>query len=72
VPGYDPQTAPAIALPTAEHLAIPKLTGEYSGTARQLLAQDIRNLRNYTNAPNSSLLELIDLNRLTYLEAFAK
>jgi hypothetical protein len=72
VPGYNPSTAPGVALPTLEHRAIPNLTGPYSGNARQLLAADIANLRNYTNAPNSSLLDLINLNREMYPGAFAK
>jgi RHS repeat-associated protein len=72
IPGYDPQTGPAIALPTAQHRRIPNLTGEYNGTARDLLARDIRNLRNFTDAPNESLLELIRLNKRMFPEAFAK
>jgi hypothetical protein len=55
IPGYDRRTAPAIALPNAEHAAIPNLRGPYTGDARSLLARDIRNLRQFTNAPNSSL-----------------
>jgi hypothetical protein len=35
-------------------------------------AQDISYLRNYTNAPNSSLQQLIQLNKTTYPGAFAK
>ncbi|MDQ8727233.1 hypothetical protein [Bradyrhizobium sp. LHD-71] len=72
VQGYRPRTAPAISVPTIQHQSIPNLTGPYTGTARDLLARDIRNLRNYTDAPNSSLRELIDLNRQLYPGAFAK
>jgi len=72
IPKYERRTAPAIAVPEAQHRAIPNLTGPYAGTARNLLARDIRNLRNYTDAPNSSLLELIQLNKELYPEAFAK
>jgi RHS repeat-associated protein len=57
---------------TAEHGLIPNLAGEYSGTARDLLARDINNLRSFTNAPNSALQELIGLNKATYPEAFAR
>lgn len=70
---YDKSTAPAIALPKAEHKAIPVLKGtKTAGNARQQLAKDIKDLRNNTNAPNSSLQKLIDLNKKTYPEAFKK
>jgi len=69
---YDTRTGPAIAIPTAQHRAIPNLTGSYTGTARDLLARDIRNLRNYTDAPNNSLRDLIRLNKELYPEAFTK
>jgi hypothetical protein len=59
-------------LPEAEHALVPNLTGQYSGTARDLLARDISNLRNFTNAPNSALQDLIRLNKSTYPEAFAR
>ncbi len=72
VSGYNRNSAPAIALPRAEHMAIPTLRGDYGGTARQLLAQDIINLRNYTNSPNSSLQSLIDLNKKMFPSAFTK
>ena len=72
IPGYNLKTAPAIAVPTAQHRAIPNYTGKYSGTARDLLARDIWNLRNFTNAPNSSLQELIELNKKMYPRAFKK
>lgn len=66
VPGYARSTGPAIALPRAEHAAIPNLRGATSLTPRQLLARDIRNLRRHTGAPNSSLQELIALHRSMY------
>lgn len=72
VPGYDPRTAPAIALPAAQHRMVPKISGPYTGSARDLLAADIRNLRKFTEAPNSSLQELIQLNKAMYPGAFAK
>jgi hypothetical protein len=72
IPGYDRLIAPSIAIPQAEHRLIPTITGEFSGTARDLLAKDILDLRNYTNTPNSSLQELIRLNKDTYPSAFAK
>jgi hypothetical protein len=70
VPGYNTYTAPTIALPHAEHIAIPTIRGPYGGSPRDLLARDIRNLRNYTNAPNSALLDLIRLARQTYPGVF--
>lgn len=72
VRGYDPATGPSIAVPRGEHSRIPTIKGEYTGTARDLLAKDIRDLRNNTNAPNSALRELIDLNKQTYPGAFGK
>jgi len=72
VPGYDRATAPAIAVPRAQHSTIPTVRGPYTGTARDQLAKDIRDLRNYTDAPNSSLRELIDLNKQTFPNAFQK
>jgi hypothetical protein len=72
VGGYNPATGPSIAVPRGEHSRIPTIKGEYTGTARDLLAKDIRDLRNNTNAPNSSLRELIDLNKQTYPGAFGK
>ena len=60
VGGYNPATGPSIAVPRGEHSRIPTLKGEYSGSARDLLAKDIRDLRNNTSAPNSTLRELTD------------
>lgn len=72
VPGYDHQTAPAIAIPRAEHLRIPTIKGAYTGTARDLLAKDIRDLRNRTGAPNECLRRLIALNKKMFPESFSK
>jgi hypothetical protein len=72
VPGYLRSTGPAIALPTAEHTAIPALRGAINLTPQQVLARDIWNLRNYTNTPNSSLQQLIELNKQMYPGAFVK
>ena len=65
-------TGPAIALPEAEHAAIPTLRGSVNMSPRSLLARDIWNLREYTNTPNSKLQQLIQLNKTMYREAFAK
>lgn len=72
VPNYDHQTAPAIAVPRPEHLRILTIKGTYTGTARDLFAKDIRDLRSRTGASNESLRRLIDLNKQTYPGAFAK
>jgi RHS repeat-associated protein len=72
IPGYDPKSGPSIALPRGEHRDIPTMKGEYSGSARDLLAKDIRDLRNNTNAPNSSLRDLIQLNKDMYPGAFGR
>jgi hypothetical protein len=72
VPGYAPETGPSIALPRGEHVLIPNLRGPVRLTPRQLLARDIMNLRSYTNAPNSSLRRLIELNKSMYPRAFEK
>jgi hypothetical protein len=72
VPGYSRATGPSIALPDFEHQAIPTIRGSANMTPRDLLARDIRYLRQYTNAPNRKLIELIELNKTTYPKAFAK
>jgi RHS repeat-associated protein len=70
IPGYDPKTAPSIALPSNEHRRIPTVKGTYGGSARDLLAKDIRDLRTNTNAPNSALKDLVQRNKDTYPGAF--
>jgi RHS repeat-associated protein len=72
IPTYNRNTAPSIALPTAEHKAIPNIQGTYSGSARDLLALDIWNLRKFTNAPNSSLIQLVEMNKTLFPAAFTK
>lgn len=72
IPGATRGDGPAIALPAAEHRLIPNLKGDVDLTPRQLLARDAWNLRNFTNAPNRSIQELIDLNKARYPEALAK
>jgi RHS repeat-associated protein len=72
IPGYDRATAPAISLPEVEHGMMPTAKGTTTMTPRDILANDIRNLRNLTEAPNSSLQQLIDLNKQMYPNAFQK
>ncbi len=66
IPDYDPQTASGIALPDSEHRAVPTIRGDYSGDARSLVAKDMQDLRNYTNAPNSALQQLLNLIKAMY------
>jgi hypothetical protein len=72
IPGYDSQFAPSIAVPAREHKRIPTIKGNFTGSARDLLAKDIWDLRRHTKAPNSALRELINLNKSMYPEAFRK
>jgi hypothetical protein len=72
IPGYNRVSGPAIALPEAEHALIPTIRGATTLTPRQILANDIWNLRNFTNAPNTSLQDLIRLNKNMYPKAFKK
>ncbi|MEZ8639217.1 hypothetical protein AB6D55_04550 [Vibrio splendidus] len=70
--GYDPKTAPSMAVPQREHRRIPTIKGAYTGNARDLLAKDVKDLRNYTNAPNSNISDLIQLNKEMFPNAFKK
>jgi hypothetical protein len=51
---------------------IPTIRGATDLTPRQVLANDIWKLRNYTSAPNSNLQQLIELNKQMYPEALAR
>jgi len=57
------EDGPAIALPQAEHRLIPNLRGEYTGTAEDLFARDIGNLRDFTSAPEEAIEALNTLFR---------
>jgi len=71
--GYDYENAPGMVVPTKEHRDTPVLKGtEKAGSARNQLAKDIRDLRNNTNAPNSSLQRLIQLNKQLFPDALIK
>ncbi|HEY9703086.1 MAG TPA: RHS repeat-associated core domain-containing protein [Allocoleopsis sp.] len=73
IKGYNKENAPAIALSAAEHKVIPTLKGtNTAGNARQQLAKDIKDLRSYSNAPNSSLQKLIELNKKMFPNSFIK
>jgi RHS repeat-associated protein len=66
VNNYNPQTAPAIAVPQGEHQLIPTVKGNFQGNARQLLSNDIQNLRKFTSTPNENLQQLINKNKAMY------
>jgi RHS repeat-associated protein len=68
ISGYDPKTAPAIAVPEGEHRAIPRDTGTATRSPRDQLAKDVKDLRNNTNAPNGQIQKLIDLSKQKYPE----
>ena len=72
IEGYDPRTAPSIAVPQREHRRIPTVKGNFNGSARDLLAKDSRDLRNYTGASNTDIQRWIQLNKKMYPDAFAK
>ena len=72
IDGYDPKTAPSMAVPQREHRRIPTIKGTYSGNPRDLLTKDVRDLRNYTNAPNSNIRDPIQLNKEMFPDEFKK
>lgn len=74
VDNYDPNTAPAINVPKVGHTikgpnGIVSRSTKGIDNPRQLLARDIMELRRvYDDIPNSSLRELIELNKKMYPE----
>lgn len=71
IEGYDPKTAPAMAIPADQHKAIPTKKGDYIGTARDQLAKDASDLRN-TGVPNENVQEIIRINKEKYPDAYKK
>ncbi len=71
---YNYPSGPAIALPHAEHLSVntANIVGKVTGTPRDLLAKTVSDLRNYTQAPNSSLNGLIGLVKSMFPGVFNK
>ena len=69
---YDKRNGPAIILPRYEHQILQTLKGPINVHPRSQLAKDIYDLRRKTNAPSSSLLDLIELNRTLYPQEFIK
>jgi hypothetical protein len=72
IPNYDPAKAPGIAIPQGEHQKIPTQKGTHTGSPRDLVAKDVRDLRNHTKAPNSALQKLVKLVKETFPEAMNK
>jgi hypothetical protein len=72
IDGYIRANAPSIALPRDEHKDIPNLKGEFTGTARDLLAKDVRNLRDYTQASNTQIQKLINKTKDMFPNSFEK
>jgi hypothetical protein len=75
IPGWDRKTAPAILVPKEGHTSYNSLNQRLStntgpnapSTPRGVLARDIRELRRvYPDIPNSSLQQLIQLNKSQY------
>jgi RHS repeat-associated protein len=67
VSDYDPNTAPSIALPEAEHQAIPRQRGAVKLSPRDQLAKDARDLRS-VGVPNKQIQKVIELNKQKYPE----
>jgi hypothetical protein len=67
ISGYDPKTAPAIAVPNDEHRAIPTDKGQATRSPRDQLAKDVKALRQ-TKAPNAQIQKLIELNKQKFPE----
>lgn len=76
ISGYNPITAPAILVPKLGHTqGVGVLSRNMSSfsNARQVLARDIFELRRvYPSVPNSSLQQLIQMNKTMYPKAFVR
>jgi RHS repeat-associated protein len=72
IPGYDPDIGPGMAVPESMHRKMPRQMGNYTGTARDLGARGLQNLRKYTDAPNSALQKLLSMVRELYPGALDK
>lgn len=78
IEGYDPATAPSILVPKTGHTigsgVVSRTTSGFS-SPREVLARDIFELRRVygpQGIPNSSLQELIQMNKTMYPQAFSK
>ncbi len=76
IPSYNSNTAPSVLVPKQGHTlgrgVVSRGTSGFTN-ARQVLARDILELRRvYPDVPNSSLQQLIQMNKTMYPEAFIK
>lgn len=71
IPGYDHRRAPAMAVPRPDHKDIPTQRGTYTGTPRDLLAKDAKDLRN-AGVPTDKVQEIIDFNKRRYPNSYRK
>lgn len=69
IDGYSANEGPSIAVPRAMHQAIPRRSGAYEGTARDLIQGDLNDLRTYTDAPDDAIQQLQDLIEKSYPDA---
>ena len=58
VPGYDPEAATVIALPTREHKNIPARREQENKTPKERLVDDLQDLHDYTRVPESVVQKL--------------
>ena len=78
IPGYNARIAPSILVPKAGHTAGAGVVSRNTNgltSARQVLARDILELRRVygpIGIPNSSLEQLIQMNKQMYPQAFIK
>jgi hypothetical protein len=75
--GFEHKSGVAMAMHEAEHKNLHKKgktfrAGQFQGNPRDLLAQNARDVRNYTSVPNASIREAIDANKKTHPTAFKK
>ena len=71
IENYDPKTAPAIALPQKQHKQIPTKKGHFSGTARNQLAKDVKDLRK-VGVSNETVKDVINYNKRRFPDAYKK
>ncbi len=62
-PSYNYNNAPGIVIPGGEHIEMnaTNVPSTYTTTPRDLMAKTLWDLRQFTDAPNSALRELVDL-----------
>lgn len=71
IPGYDKMNGAAIAIKDYIHRMIPKITGNYKGTDRELLLKDAKDLRE-AGIPSGYMLRLIEAAKAQFPISYAK